>query len=171
MWGSRFRIHHRVADAYRAGRLLLAGDAAHVHSPAGGQGMNTGIQDGYALGRALVEDRIDMYEARQRPVALRVGAFTDRTTRIGTLRDAPARAVWNAMLPLVSRVPAVRRRLATELAELNCRWLGASWEPTRPRPGDDPTSPSCPSRRALETSTARQAVHYRTVTTPSRIVH
>ena len=49
-WSSRFRVHHRVADHYRAGRLLLAGDAAHVHSPAGGQGMNTGIQDGFALG-------------------------------------------------------------------------------------------------------------------------
>ena len=51
MWGSRFRIHHRVADTYRAGRLLLAGDAAHVHSPAGGQGMNLGIQDAVALSR------------------------------------------------------------------------------------------------------------------------
>ena len=51
VWGSRFRIHHRVADTYRAGRLLLAGDAAHVHSPAGGQGMNLGIQDAVASGR------------------------------------------------------------------------------------------------------------------------
>ena len=54
VWGSRFRIHHRVADTYRAGRLLLAGDAAHVHSPAGGQGMNLGIQDAVALADALV---------------------------------------------------------------------------------------------------------------------
>ena len=53
VWGSRFRIHHRVADTYRAGRLLLAGDAAHVHSPAGGQGMNLGIQDAVALADAL----------------------------------------------------------------------------------------------------------------------
>ena len=53
IWGSRFRIHHRVADTYRAGRLLLAGDAAHVHSPAGGQGMNLGIQDAVALSDAL----------------------------------------------------------------------------------------------------------------------
>ena len=53
IWGSRFRIHHRVADTYRAGRLLLAGDAAHVHSPAGGQGMNLGIQDAVALADAL----------------------------------------------------------------------------------------------------------------------
>ena len=50
-WGSRFRVHHRVADTYRAGRVLLAGDAAHVHSPAGGQGMNLGIQDAVRVGR------------------------------------------------------------------------------------------------------------------------
>ncbi|MEV5810328.1 FAD-dependent monooxygenase [Streptomyces parvulus] len=72
-WSSRFRVHHRVADRYRNGRLLLAGDAAHVHSPAGGQGMNTGIQDGY--------------EAQRRPVARRVVAFTHRMTRVATARS------------------------------------------------------------------------------------
>jgi len=55
IWGSRFRIHYRVAYTYRAGRLLLAGDAAHVHSPVGGQGMNLGIQDAVALGDALIQ--------------------------------------------------------------------------------------------------------------------
>src|ERR1700739_615422 len=54
LWGTRFHIHPRVADSYRAGRILLAGDAAHVHSPAGGQGMNLGIQDAVALGQALL---------------------------------------------------------------------------------------------------------------------
>jgi 2-polyprenyl-6-methoxyphenol hydroxylase-like FAD-dependent oxidoreductase len=120
-WGSRFRVHHRVADAYRAGRLLLAGDAAHVHSPAGGQGMNTGIQDGHALGRALAEGRVGDYERLRRPVAERVLAFTDRMTRISTLRSAPARAVRNAVLPVLTRLPAVRRRLVTEMAELDYR--------------------------------------------------
>ena len=52
LWGSRFRVHHRVADVYRAGRVLLAGDAAHVHSPAGGQGMNAGILDAMSLADA-----------------------------------------------------------------------------------------------------------------------
>ncbi|MBT2447552.1 FAD-dependent monooxygenase [Streptomyces sp. ISL-43] len=127
-WSSRFRVHHRVADHYRAGRLLLAGDAAHVHSPAGGQGMNTGIQDGYALGRALAAastagtaDALDAYEATRRPIALRVVALTDRMTRIATTRNPALRAVRNALLPLLARIPALRRRLATELAELNYR--------------------------------------------------
>ncbi|GAA0679413.1 NAD(P)/FAD-dependent oxidoreductase [Kitasatospora atroaurantiaca] len=121
VWSSRFRVHHRVADRYRAGRLLLAGDAAHVHSPAGGQGMNTGIQDAYALGQALISGRLDGYEARRRPVARRVVAFTDRMTRIATASSGPARALRNAVLPVLGRVPAFRRKLATELAELDYR--------------------------------------------------
>ena len=120
-WSSRFRVHHRVADHYRAGRLLLAGDAAHVHSPAGGQGMNTGIQDGFALGRALAGGRLDEYEARRRPVAQRVVAFTDRMTRIATTRSHPARGARNIVLPMLGHVPAFRTRIATELAELSYR--------------------------------------------------
>ncbi|MFD7561343.1 MULTISPECIES: FAD-dependent oxidoreductase [unclassified Streptomyces] len=120
-WSSRFRIHHRVADRYRAGRLLLAGDAAHVHSPAGGQGMNTGIQDAYALGRAFADEDLDGYEARRRPVAQRVVALTDRMTRVATTRNPALRAARNTVLPVASRIPALRRRLATELAELDYR--------------------------------------------------
>ena len=55
IWSSRFRIHHRVARTYRAGRFLLMGDAAHVHSPAGGQGMNTGLVDAVDARRILAE--------------------------------------------------------------------------------------------------------------------
>ncbi|WP_369639755.1 FAD-dependent monooxygenase, partial [Nocardia sp. JMUB6875] len=91
IWSSRFRVHHRVADHYRAGRILLAGDAAHVHSPAGGQGMNTGIQDAALLGRLLAavvdgapESTLDEYEKTRRPVAQGVVKFTDRVTRMAT---------------------------------------------------------------------------------------
>ncbi|MEU1268356.1 FAD-dependent monooxygenase [Streptomyces sp. NPDC005799] len=119
-WSSRFRVHHRVADHYRAGRLLLAGDAAHVHSPAGGQGMNTGIQDGYALGQAFASGELDGYEARRRPVAQRVVAFADRMTRVATTHNAVARGARNIALPLLGHT-AMPRKLATELAELNYR--------------------------------------------------
>jgi 2-polyprenyl-6-methoxyphenol hydroxylase-like FAD-dependent oxidoreductase len=126
VWSSRFRVHHRLAERYRAGRVLLAGDAAHVHSPAGGQGMNTGIQDAFALGDALVDvvagradvERLDRYERVRRPVAQRVVAFTDRMTRMATLRDHRARALRNLALSTVARVPAAPRRLAMELAGL-----------------------------------------------------
>jgi 2-polyprenyl-6-methoxyphenol hydroxylase-like FAD-dependent oxidoreductase len=120
VWSSRFRVHHRVADHYRVGRLFLAGDAAHVHSPAGGQGMNTGIQDGYALGRAFADGELDGYEAHRRPVAQRVVAFTHRMTRIATTRNAAARAARNLALPVLGRL-GMSTKIATELAELNYR--------------------------------------------------
>jgi 2-polyprenyl-6-methoxyphenol hydroxylase-like FAD-dependent oxidoreductase len=128
VWSSRFRVHHRVADAYRRGPLLLAGDAAHVHSPAGGQGMNLGIQDAVELGDVLAQALeggadavLDGYEERRRPLAQRVVALTDRATRIATLPGSPARAARNAALSLVGRVPAARRQLALQLAELSGR--------------------------------------------------
>jgi 2-polyprenyl-6-methoxyphenol hydroxylase-like FAD-dependent oxidoreductase len=115
-------------DRYRAGRILLAGDAAHVHSPAGGQGMNTGIQDAVALGRALTAvvrganaSRLDEYDRVRRPVAQRVVAFTDRMTRMATLRTPRSRAVRNTVLGWVGRIPAFRRFLAMELSELRNR--------------------------------------------------
>ena len=124
IWGSRFRIHHRVADTYRAGRLLLAGDAAHVHSPAGGQGMNLGIQDAVALADALArvlggepDSVLDDYSAARRPIALGVVKMTDRLTRLATLPRA-ARPIRNAAIGLAGRIPAVRLGLARRLSGL-----------------------------------------------------
>jgi 2-polyprenyl-6-methoxyphenol hydroxylase-like FAD-dependent oxidoreductase len=124
IWGSRFRIHHRVADTYRAGRLLLAGDAAHVHSPAGGQGMNLGIQDAVALADALAgvlagepDSALDDYSNARRPIAQQVVELTDRLTRLATLPRA-ARPVRNAFIGMVGRVPSVRRALAMRLSGL-----------------------------------------------------
>jgi 2-polyprenyl-6-methoxyphenol hydroxylase-like FAD-dependent oxidoreductase len=126
LWSSRFHVHHRVADRYRAGRVLLAGDAAHVHSPAGGQGMNTGIQDAVVLGNLLVraikgEDVLDEYERSRRPIALGVVAFTDRMTRGATLSSAPLRALRDVALAVATRIPPVRRKLAYQIAELGNR--------------------------------------------------
>jgi 2-polyprenyl-6-methoxyphenol hydroxylase-like FAD-dependent oxidoreductase len=124
IWGSRFRIHHRVADTYRAGRLLLAGDAAHVHSPAGGQGMNLGIQDAVALADALAgvlggepDSVLDAYSATRRPIAQQVVGMTDRLTRLATLPRA-ARPIRNAAIGVAGRIPAVQRALAMRLSGL-----------------------------------------------------
>ncbi|MEU6564078.1 FAD-dependent oxidoreductase [Nocardia nova] len=128
LWGSRFRVHHRLADHYRAGRILLAGDAAHVHSPAGGQGMNTGIQDAALLGTLLArvlggepETVLDEYERVRRPIAVGVVEFTDRMTRMATLRPRPARAVRNTVIRTATRLRPVRTALAYRLAELATR--------------------------------------------------
>jgi 2-polyprenyl-6-methoxyphenol hydroxylase-like FAD-dependent oxidoreductase len=123
IWGSRFRVHHRVADAYRSGRVLLAGDAAHVHSPAGGQGMNAGILDAMRLADALVKAlagdsaALDSYGAERRPVAEQIVALADRLTRLATVRPA-LRGLRNLLLSSLSRLPVFRRRLAWQLSGL-----------------------------------------------------
>jgi 2-polyprenyl-6-methoxyphenol hydroxylase-like FAD-dependent oxidoreductase len=123
LWGSRFRVHHRVADRYRAGRVLLAGDAAHVHSPAGGQGMNAGILDAVRLAPALARalsgepEALDAYAAERRPVAQQIVAFADVLTRLATVRPG-LRALRNLMLWTLSLLPAFRRRLAWRLSGL-----------------------------------------------------
>lgn len=124
LWGSRFKIHHRVADTYRAGRLLLVGDAAHVHSPAGGQGMNLGITDAIALADALAEvlhdgsdAALDAYSESQRARAQQVLSLTGRLTRVSTL-PRPLRPIRNAAMRLAAHIPAVRRRFAWRLSGL-----------------------------------------------------
>ena len=85
-WTALFRIHSRVADRFRSGAAFLVGDAAHIHSPAGGQGMNLAIGDAFNLGWKLAlvargqarEELLDSYEAERRPVALAVLRGTDR---------------------------------------------------------------------------------------------
>ncbi|MFF7815099.1 FAD-dependent monooxygenase [Streptomyces sp. NPDC007945] len=88
-WASDYRARAALADRYREGRVFLAGDAAHVHSPAGGQGLNTGVQDAYNLGWKLAQvllhgapaELLDSYEAERRPVAAEVLGLSTRLHR------------------------------------------------------------------------------------------
>jgi 2-polyprenyl-6-methoxyphenol hydroxylase-like FAD-dependent oxidoreductase len=128
-WLTSFEIHHARVPAYRWGRVFLAGDAAHIHSPAGGQGMNTGMQDAFNLAWKLAavvngqagDTLLDSYEAERIPVADSVIAFTDRLTRAGTLSGAPRR-IRDVVIRMLSHVPAARRFMANMAEEVNINY-------------------------------------------------
>jgi 2-polyprenyl-6-methoxyphenol hydroxylase-like FAD-dependent oxidoreductase len=121
-WSRRYRSESRQAPRYRAGRLLLAGDAAHAHSPAGAQGMNTGLQDAVNLGwklAATVQGRgpdwlLDSYHAERHPVGARVLALTGRQFRLNTARTVGSRLRRWAVHHLVVPLPPVQARLARD---------------------------------------------------------
>lgn len=131
LWGSRFRIHHRLAGSYRAGPLLLMGDAAHVHSPAGGQGMNTGLIDAVLLGEALAAARIgnervlDRYGLQRRPAAAQVLRLADRLTTLAVMRSPVPRMLRNLMMRAASRLPSVERAIAMNLSGISRRAASA----------------------------------------------
>jgi 2-polyprenyl-6-methoxyphenol hydroxylase-like FAD-dependent oxidoreductase len=108
-WLSRFRLHHRGVDRYRAGRAFVAGDAAHIHSPAGGQGMNTGIQDAYNLAWKLalvVEGRapdsfLDSYHEERYPVGQRLLRTTDRIFNVAATHNPLLISLRNLLLPRI----------------------------------------------------------------------
>ena len=120
-WFSTYRVHHRVADRFRTGRAFLLGDAGHIHSPVGGQGMNTGLGDAVNLAWKLAmvvggraPDRLlDTYEPERIAFARRLVATTDRAFTFVTREGALARVVredvapW--LVPDVLKLPAARR--------------------------------------------------------------
>ena len=128
VWGSRFHIQHRVVTSPRKERVLLCGDAAHVHSPAGGQGMNTGVQDAMALAAPLLAAvhgkgtaALDDWAARRHEIARKVVGLTDRMTRAATLQTPVARSLRNMVLAIAGHIPGVPDRIARLLAELDNR--------------------------------------------------
>ncbi len=125
-WASAFRIHRKHADQYRSGPIFLAGDAAHTHSPVGGQGMNTGIQDAFNLGWKLalaVRDEaapglLDTYETERFPVARSVLRGTDLGTRLILSSNQAARTFREWLLPIAAALPPARRQLLATISEL-----------------------------------------------------
>ncbi|BCJ44850.1 2-polyprenyl-6-methoxyphenol hydroxylase [Actinoplanes ianthinogenes] len=114
-WFATYRVHHRVAAAFRDGPFFLAGDAGHVHSPVGAQGMNTGLQDAHNLAFKLADvlrgrrkdTWLDRYEAERRPVARTLVATTDRLFQAITSERPAVRALRAAGIRLAAPV-AVR---------------------------------------------------------------
>src|SRR5215831_7725290 len=140
VWSSRFRVAHRVAARFRAGGVFLCGDAAHVHSPAAGQGMNTGIADAYDLATRLAavltgqagQAILDGYERDRRAAALEVVTFTDRMTTMASVRSPAARALRDAALAAASRIPAIRNLITLWVSGLKRSPLRHDLPPLKP---------------------------------------
>jgi 2-polyprenyl-6-methoxyphenol hydroxylase-like FAD-dependent oxidoreductase len=154
-WTSVFRLHHRAARQYRRGRAFLAGDAAHVHSPVGAQGMNTGMQDAVNLAWKLglvCRDQahpslLASYDAERRPVGEYVLQFTDRAFSMATSRRRGARLVRARvaprLLPLALRLQYGRAIAFRTVSQLGVRYrsspaVQSDGGPRQrsPRPGD-----------------------------------
>ena len=145
VWLTRFRLHHRQIERYRKGRIFLAGDAAHIHSPVGAQGMNTGIQDAWNLGWKLAlvargaakASLLDSYEGERWPVGRFLLRYTDRIFGAFTRAMSAGRvATWARevvvprILPRVLGSPRLRRaafRFVSELG-IHYRWSPAVCE-------------------------------------------
>jgi hypothetical protein len=158
VWLTHFHLHHRQARHYRAGRVFLAGDAAHIHSPVGAQGMNTGIQDAWNLGWKLAlvargasrPGLLDSYEAERWPVGRVLLRSTDRVFGVFTraMSGAPfaawlRRTIAPRVLPRVLGSRRLRTILFQFVSELGIRYRrspavmeGEPRLPAGPRAGD-----------------------------------
>ena len=132
-WSSYFRIHHRQVAEMRVGRFFIAGDAAHIHSPYGGQGMNTGLHDAWNLAwkldlalRGRGNDRLlDSYTEERRPVIKQVIETTDLLTRAMSTPNKFAQALRNAVIPMVSRLAPFQHAFVQRLSELGVAYRGS----------------------------------------------
>jgi 2-polyprenyl-6-methoxyphenol hydroxylase-like FAD-dependent oxidoreductase len=167
-WLSGFRIHERKVADYRRGRAFLAGDAAHIHSPAGGQGMNTGMQDAWNLAwkLALVQSGrarpslLDSYSQERGAVGEMVLRNAGRLTRVATLRNPFGQFLRNRLVGLLGHLSAFRRAFVRTLSEmtvhyphspLNGESSGTNWASDGIRPGD-----RFPETRLREPQTGRE---------------
>jgi 2-polyprenyl-6-methoxyphenol hydroxylase-like FAD-dependent oxidoreductase len=128
LWLASFRINERKVKDYRKGRVFLAGDAAHIHSPAGGQGMNTGMQDAINLawklalvcrGEAAEEPLLDSYSTERSEIGRQVLANAGRLTQMAMLKGALLQGLRNHMAALLFGLSPVRRAMNNVLAELS----------------------------------------------------
>jgi len=127
IWLAAFRINERKVKEYRKGRVFLAGDAAHIHSPAGGQGMNTGMQDAFNLAWKLAlvikgsakPSLLDSYSPERTAVGDRVLRNAGRLTEAATLRNPVLQGIRNTVARFATGFPFVQHKMANQLAEMD----------------------------------------------------
>jgi 2-polyprenyl-6-methoxyphenol hydroxylase-like FAD-dependent oxidoreductase len=135
-WFSTYHVHHRVTQHFRKGRAFLLGDAAHIHSPAGGQGMNTGIGDAINLAWKLAavlagrapDDLLDTYEAERIGFARRLVATTDRAfsfvTAEGPIADFVRTRVAPVLIPMALAFEPVRKFMFRTISQITLNYRG-----------------------------------------------
>ena len=148
VWMARFHISHRMVAQLRKLRVFLLGDAAHIHSPAGGQGMNTGIQDSFNLAWKLAlvvkgaapAQILASYDQERRPVAREVLNLTDRITRVATAQHSVVQSVRDFLLPVVGGLDLVGDKVAERMSGLRVRYRDSTLVENRgagrPKAGD-----------------------------------
>jgi hypothetical protein len=132
-WSSYFRIHHRHAATLRVGRIFIAGDAAHIHSPFGGQGMNTGLHDVWNLVWKLDlflrghgnEQLLDSYSSERLPVIKNVIETTDLLTKVMGTPNKFGQVLRDAIIPMVSHLAPFQHAFVQRLSELGIAYGGS----------------------------------------------
>jgi 4,5-epoxidase len=148
-WLSMFSVHRRLADTYRQGRVLIAGDAAHTHAPFGGQGMLTALGDvenlawklALVVGGCADQALLDTYEAERRPLATTVLRSTSAVTKVDIAHSRPGRFVRDRLLTPLFNLSSVQRWVTYKTSQL---WVSYRRGPLaekslfgrEPRPGD-----------------------------------
>lgn len=138
-WFSSYRVHHRVADHFRRGHLFLLGDAAHIHSPVGGQGMNTGLGDAMNLAWKLAAvigaranaDLLDTYEPERIAFARKLVATTDRVFQAasspGHLAEVVRTKIIPGILPRIMKTKLGRRLFFRALSQIGVEYRASAW--------------------------------------------
>ncbi len=129
-WSTGLYLHARHVTKYREGNCFLAGDAAHIHSPAGGQGMNTGMQDSYNLAwkmglvaKGVASDGLlDSYNDERLGIALGVLKMTDFMMRVNTMKNPVAKQLRNTFAPILTAQEVIQTRIKNSISELSLNY-------------------------------------------------